>query len=309
MPAFGSLDAQRRQLAVKAKVVGRKGLARIATVATPDTILRWYRRLVAQKYDGSAKRGPGRPRIHADIAALIVRMANENPRWGYTRILGALKDLELFVGRSTIARVLAEHGLLPAPERSKRTSWRAFLRAHWGAIAATDFFSVEVLTLHGLVRYFVLFVIDLRPFTLAARCGRATWSRSLSPSTPSVFRTVGVTSRTTWRTAPTCRVPLSMTCNVAASSSEAGIQLLRDDAPQLALGTAHVSRSSPQDMRHATVLWPQQRSNLTAGCLRRSNRDSGKPRAGQDFLVQGDERQLFAGSNPHVERVRRAKPS
>jgi Homeodomain-like domain len=153
-------DAQRRQLAIKAKAVGRKELARIATIATPDTILRWYRRLVAQKYDGSAKRGSGRPRIHTDIAALIVRMANENPRWGYTRILGALKHLELFAGRSTIARVLADHGLPPAPERSKRTSWRAFLRAHWGAIAATDFFSVEVLTLHGLVRYFVLFVID-----------------------------------------------------------------------------------------------------------------------------------------------------
>ena len=58
--------------------------------------------------------------------------------------------------------MLAEHGLLPAPERSKRTPWRTFLRAHWGAIAATDFFSVEVLTLHGLVRYLVLFVIDLK---------------------------------------------------------------------------------------------------------------------------------------------------
>lgn len=155
-------DAQRRRLAIKAKAVGSKELARIATIATPDTILRWYRRLVAQKYDGTARRGPGRPRVRTDIAELIVQMAAENPRWGYTRIQGALKHLDLCVGRSTIARVLAEHGLEPAPERSKRTPWRTFLRAHWGAIAATDFFNVEVLTHSGLVRYFVLFVIDLK---------------------------------------------------------------------------------------------------------------------------------------------------
>jgi hypothetical protein len=68
----------------------------------------------------------------------------------------------MFVGRSTIQRVLADHGIEPAPERDKHTRWSTFLRAHWGAIAATDFFSVEVLTLSGLVRHFVLFVIDLK---------------------------------------------------------------------------------------------------------------------------------------------------
>ena len=106
-------DAQRRPLAVKGKAVGRKELAQIATIGTPDTILRWYRQLVATKYDGSHKRGrdPGRPRIHVDIAALIVRMANENPRWGYTRIRGALKELRCSVGRSTIQRILADRGI------------------------------------------------------------------------------------------------------------------------------------------------------------------------------------------------------
>jgi putative transposase len=74
-------DAQRRRVAVKGKPVGRAGLARIATIGTPDTILRWYRQLVAEKYGGSHKRGPGRPRTRVDIAALIVRMANENPRY------------------------------------------------------------------------------------------------------------------------------------------------------------------------------------------------------------------------------------
>jgi len=67
----------------------------------------------------------------------------------------------MFVGRSTVQRVLADHGIEPAPERGKHTRWSTFLRAHWGAIAATDFFSIEVLTLNGLVRHFVLFVIDL----------------------------------------------------------------------------------------------------------------------------------------------------
>jgi hypothetical protein len=74
-------DAQRPRLAVKGKAVGRAGLRQIATIGTPDTILRWYRQLVAQKYDGSRKRGPGRPRARVDITALIVRMTNENPRW------------------------------------------------------------------------------------------------------------------------------------------------------------------------------------------------------------------------------------
>jgi putative transposase len=154
-------DAQRRRLAVRGKAVGRVGLGNIATIGTPDTILRWYRKLVAKKYDGSRNRGPGRPRVRVDIAVLIVRMAHENPRWGYTRIRGALGVLGMFVGRTTIQRVLADHGIEPAPERGKHTRWSTFLRAHWGAIAATDFFSVEVLTLNGLVRHFVLFVIDL----------------------------------------------------------------------------------------------------------------------------------------------------
>jgi transposase InsO family protein len=156
-------DAQRRRLAVKGKAVGRKELGRIATIGTPDTILRWYRQLVAKKYDGSHKRGPGRPRIRVDIAGLPDRPHGQRQsRWGYTRIRGALSVLGIFVGRSTIQRVLADHGIEPAPERGKHTRWSTFLRAHWGAIAATDFFSIEVLTWTGLVRHFVLFVIDLR---------------------------------------------------------------------------------------------------------------------------------------------------
>lgn len=154
-------DSQRRRLAVRAEVLGRKVLAGIACIVTPDTLLRWYRKLVAAKYDGSRRRGPGRPPTAAKLARLVVKMARENPGWGYTRIRGAMHNLKYEIGRSTIKRILADHGIDPAPERGKRMPWKTFLKAHWGAIAATDFFTVEVFTSHGLVRYAVLFIIDL----------------------------------------------------------------------------------------------------------------------------------------------------
>jgi transposase InsO family protein len=89
-------------------------------------------------------------------------MAQGNSTWGYTRIRGALYNLGHEIGRNTIKRILLDNGIDPAPLRSKGMSWETFLKAHWGAIAATDFFSVEVVTRTGLVRYFVLFMIDLQ---------------------------------------------------------------------------------------------------------------------------------------------------
>ncbi len=145
--------------------LGREVLAQIASVATPATLLRWYRHLIAAKYDGSKNRSPGRPPTAKDIRELIVRVARENPTWGYTRLRGALKSLGHELGRNTIKRVLAEHGIAPAPERGKSMSWSTFIKAHWGAIAATDLFTVEVVNPFGLVRYHVLFVIDI-----ATRC-------------------------------------------------------------------------------------------------------------------------------------------
>ncbi len=155
-------DTQRRRLAQKGKALGRKALAELACIATPDTILSWYRRLIARKYDGSANASVGRPRKANDIRELILRMAKQNPGWGYTRIVGALKNLGRDVGRMTVARVLAEHGIDPAPKRSKGMSWSEFLRIHWDGIAAADFFTVEALTLTGLTRFHVLFVIELK---------------------------------------------------------------------------------------------------------------------------------------------------
>ncbi len=111
-------DVQRRRLAAKAKKIGRKGLFEIRTLVTPDTLLRWYRRLIAKKYDGSQARGPGRPKTAAEIERLILRMARDNPRWGYTRIRGALHNLGHEIGRNTIKRILVENGVDPAPLRT-----------------------------------------------------------------------------------------------------------------------------------------------------------------------------------------------
>ncbi len=96
------------------------------------------------------------------MRALVARMARENPRWGYTCIAGAMKNVGHELGRNTVKRILAEAGIAPAPDRRKGMSWKTFLRTHWDAIAAADFFSVEVLTLHGLTRYFVFFATDLK---------------------------------------------------------------------------------------------------------------------------------------------------
>ena len=115
-------DDQRRRLAAKAKLLGRRVLQDIATIVTPDTLLAWHRKLIAQQYDGRARREPGRLPIMPGIRALIVRMAIENRDWGYTRIQGALANLGHQVGRGTVANILSEHGLEPAPERVKKTT-------------------------------------------------------------------------------------------------------------------------------------------------------------------------------------------
>src|SRR5215468_3961429 len=154
-------DEQRRRLAVRAKLLGRRVLAEVATIVTPDTLLRWHRKLIAEKYDGSAKRSPGRPTKATDLATLIVRMATENRDWGYRRIQGALSNLGHMVARGTVANILKKHGIEPSPERNRRTNWKEFLSRHWKLLVAADFFTVEVWTRRGLQRFVVLFFIDL----------------------------------------------------------------------------------------------------------------------------------------------------
>ena len=136
-------------------------MLQLDTIVTPDTLMRWHRRLVAQKWDYSRRRGPGRPGIMREISKLIVRMALDNPKWGYTRIQGALANLRHRVGRGTVANVMKANGIEPAPERGKHTRWSTFLKAHWNIFAASDFFTMEVWTGRGLVTHYVLFVITL----------------------------------------------------------------------------------------------------------------------------------------------------
>jgi hypothetical protein len=152
-------DEQRRRLAAKGKRIGRKALNRVASIVTPDTILRWHKRLIADKLTYPTKR-KGRPGVMKEIRALVVRMARENSNWGYRRIQGALKNLGHRAARSTIAKVLKDNGLEPAPDR--RSSWRTFLRAHWGEVVGMDFFTTEVWTAKGLTTYYVLFLMDLK---------------------------------------------------------------------------------------------------------------------------------------------------
>ena len=163
--ASGSLHrygTERRALGEIGHRLGRKVLADVATIARPDTILGWYRKLVARKFDGSkARRRSGRPRIKQEVEQLIVRMASENPGWGYDRIAGALANLGYEISDQTVGNVLRRHGLPPAPERKRTTSWTDFIRAHMELLAGTDFFTAEVLTLRGLVTYYVLFFIHL----------------------------------------------------------------------------------------------------------------------------------------------------
>jgi len=163
-------DPERSTLAEIGKRLGRTALQHVACVAKPDTILAWYRRLIARKFDGSKQRtSAGRPPIAPQVEALIVRFARENSGWGYDRIVGALANLGHPVSDQTVGNIRRRYGIAPAPKRSQQTTWKDFIAAHMAVLAGTDFFTVEVLTWRGLATYYVLFFIHLesRRFTLA----------------------------------------------------------------------------------------------------------------------------------------------
>ena len=109
-------DTERRLLARHAKAVGRKKLFELDPIVSPDTLLRWHRQLIGMKWT-LLRKSPGRPRVMGTIEALVVRMAGENPRWGYTRIQGALSNLGHKVARGTVANILKREGIEPAPTR------------------------------------------------------------------------------------------------------------------------------------------------------------------------------------------------
>jgi transposase InsO family protein len=156
-------ETERRRLATLAHPLGRQRLKEVTTLATPETLLRWYHRLMAQKFDGSwHRRPPGRPRVIEEIEQLVVQMAEENATWGYRRIQSALANLGQSIDAITVRNILRRYHMEPAPQRRKSgMSWTQFLQTHWEVLAATDFFTVEVATWHGLVTYYVLVVMEL----------------------------------------------------------------------------------------------------------------------------------------------------
>jgi len=124
---------------------------------SPQTLLRWHRELVRRKWSYRRKRRAGRPRIGGETAALVLRLARENPRWGYRRIQGELRKLGVVVSATAIRSLLIRHGLAPAPRR-EGPSWQEFLACQAAGILACDFFTVETVWLRTL---YVLFFIEL----------------------------------------------------------------------------------------------------------------------------------------------------
>jgi len=155
-------DAEHQTLAELGQQLGRKALADVATIAQPDTILAWYRSLVAQPcHHVQPRQFVGRPRLDKALEDLVVRMARENRCWGYDRIVGALANLGYTISDQTVGNILKRHGIPPAPERKKTTTWREFIRLHLDVLGATEFFRSETWTGLGFVISYVLSLICL----------------------------------------------------------------------------------------------------------------------------------------------------
>jgi transposase InsO family protein len=146
--------ADRALLAVLSRSLPRTAWA--AFSFKPETLLRWHRQLIARRWTYSQRR-PGRPPLERSLRELILRLARENPHWGYKRIVGELKGLGIAVSTTSVRKVLLEAGFQPAPQRA-HSSWRVFLRAQAASILACDFLTVETVLLQ---RIYVLFFISL----------------------------------------------------------------------------------------------------------------------------------------------------
>jgi putative transposase len=154
-------DAERRILAEKAVALG-KLMADTVTIVRPDTILRWHRRLVARKFDGSGfRKACGRPPITPEIETLVLAMSKDNPSWGYDRIAGAMKNLGHRISDQTVGNILKRNGIAPSDDRTKNKTWASFIKQHKDVVWATDFFTAEVWTGLGLTTFYVLFFIQL----------------------------------------------------------------------------------------------------------------------------------------------------
>jgi transposase InsO family protein len=152
-------NEQRKRLARKGRKLGLNGLRKVATLVTPETILSWHRKLIALKYTAKRTTSPLR-KSQQEVRRMVVRIALENPTWGYSRIVGALQNLGVKRSKTTIANILQKEGIKPTPERH-HLDWNGFLKSHWDVLCATDFFTTEVWTWKGLVRYHVHFIIEV----------------------------------------------------------------------------------------------------------------------------------------------------
>jgi putative transposase len=167
-------DEERRALVESAMAMGKDLMKQVVTIVQPKTILTWQKRLENEKWDYSDRRknNPGRPRISHDIEHLVCKMAREN-EWGYERIRGELKKLDITISKTSVANILRRNGLPPSPER-EGPSWREFLARHAPVFLCADMFQKEVWTFSGLTTAYVFFVIHLQ--TRKVIWARATFS-------------------------------------------------------------------------------------------------------------------------------------
>ncbi|MHC4123840.1 MAG: integrase core domain-containing protein [Planctomycetota bacterium] len=153
---------QRMRIAAKAKRLTRKILEDCTVLFTVDTVLGWYNKLIAQKYDGTRnRRRVGRPQITPEIVYLIIKFKKENPRWGYQKITDQIVYLGYQISKSAVKNILIENGYDPEPDLTVRSTWHEFISSHWDVLAACDFFTIELLVSRKLIRCTVFFVIEL----------------------------------------------------------------------------------------------------------------------------------------------------
>ena len=155
-------NRQRMRVAAKAKRLSREMLEQCTVLFTPDTILGWFRKLIAAKYDGSVhRRKVGRPQITPEIINLVIRFKEENPRWGYQKIKDQIVYLGYTISKSTVKNILIENGFDPEPDLTVKSTWHEFIKSHWDVLTACDFFTIELLAGRKLVRCTIFFVMEL----------------------------------------------------------------------------------------------------------------------------------------------------
>lgn len=155
-------NSQRMRIAAKAKRLSRKMLDQCTILFTADTVLGWYHKLIAEKYNGSGNRGKvGRPQIADEIVNLVIRFKEENPRWGYQKITDQIEYLGYKVSKTSVKNILIENGFDPEPDLTVISTWHEFIKSHLDVLAACDFFTIELLVGRKVIRCTVFFVIEL----------------------------------------------------------------------------------------------------------------------------------------------------